>query len=550
MNKQISSYSLAAIAAIVLFSACSKKSNTLGRYVPQNAAVVMHINGAALNEKLPWAEIKDNEWFKEMQADTSMRAFAKTVLDNPDNSGVDVKKDFVIFYINDTTGSYATIQGSIIDAAKFKIALKEGNKNGAESTKEAYTYFVDDKTCVAYNKEKFFATMAVANYNSLAAMPPMLATDSTYTEQKPIVVDVTAKTTALIALAEDKTLAKNEKFSELVATKGDAHLWMSAEYLNNTQSMGSMMAMANLSKLYKGAITTATLNFNNGKIDIDIKSYAGKEMTELYEKYGDKKLDKTLLQNIPSSNVAAVMALSFKPEGVKAFLKVLSMDGLINLGAAQAGFNLDDFIKANKGDILFAVSDLDTSDAASQKMPNILFATTIGDKASFNKLIDAGKKYGSAIPGDMSKMIHFNVNDKYFAMSSNKAYTEKFLAGNNLPKATYIDKISDGSFGGYVNFQYIINNIKKSTDTLTAQEQNLSLKMWDNLIINGGDYSNKKLTQHWEINLVDKNTNSLKQLNKYGGQMAAIETKKRAIQDAYWKNEDVQFTAPVVEENK
>jgi hypothetical protein len=46
--------------------------------------------------------------------------------------------------------------------------------------------------------------------------------------------------------------------------------------------------------------------------------------------------------------------------------------------------------------------------------------------------------------------------------------------------------------------------------------------MWDNILISGGQFKNGSLQQHVEINLMDKNSNSLKQLNSYLGTMGKL----------------------------
>jgi Domain of unknown function (DUF4836) len=553
MNKKTFSLSVAAVAVVLFFSACSSKSNSAGRYVPENAAVVMHINGESLNAKLPWDEIKQNEWFKKVQEDTSMSAFAKAAFENPDNSGVDIKKDIIIFYSTDTTGGYAAVQGSIKDEAKFKKSLSEGKLAGKETTKDGYTYVTDEKSCVAYNKEKFFATMSTGSQTNFTS--PLSALSDTGYNNVPTVSskkDMNKVTADLITLAEGSSLGKNEKFGELIATKGDAHFWMNAEFLNANNDMGGMAALVNLKKLYEGAITTGTLNFSDGKIDIDVKSYGGKDMTKLYEKYSGGNVDKTMLQNIPTKDVAAVFAFNFKPEGVKAFLEMTGLLGVANVGAkTQLGINMDDFVKANKGDIMFAVTDLKISNVDSmadvpQGPPmNFFFSASIGDKASFNKLIDAGKKMGPAFSMGGTPPLFFNANEKYFTMSTDKTSMDKYLAGASIAAPAYIDKISTGGFGGYVNFQYIIANTPNGKDSFDIQSKNVTMKMWDNMIINGGGFKDGGLNQHWEINLMDKTTNSLKQLNKYAGQMAAIDAKKTNQQDMFWKNDDVIAAPPV-----
>ena len=219
------------------------------------------------------------------------------------------------------------------------------------------------------------------------------------------------------------------------------------------------------------------------------------------------------------------------------------MDGLINLGAAQVGFNLDDFVKANKGDILIAVTDIKQDTLVGQNA-DFIFAASINDKTSFNKIIDAGKKFGGPMLGDNNKYA-YNVNDKYFVFTNNKTVTDTYIAGTANTSFDFMDKISGGPFGGFVNFQYIFNNMKPraTADSLDVEIYNASVKMWDNLLISGGNFKDGGITQHWEANMMDKNSNSLKQLNSYLGTMSIIQEKKKAKNNIAWMNEDVMAPA-------
>ena len=66
--------------------------------------------------------------------------------------------------------------------------------------------------------------------------------------------------------------------------------------------------------------------------------------------------------------------------------------------------------------------------------------------------------------------------------------------------------------------------------------------MWDNMLISGGNFKDGGITQHWEINLLDKNTNSLKQLNTYIGIMGSIQEKKDKQKVADWGMDEVTLT--------
>ena len=548
MIKRILPIAFAGIIAMLLFASCSKKSNKEGRYIPATAGVVMHIDGELLNSKLSWDEIKQNYIFKKMIADTSVSSFAKSILENPENSGVNIKSDIIVFVVKDSLGGYSAVEGAIKDEAKFKAMLVNAIKNGKETTKDGFTFFGDENSSVAYNKEKF-----VVSYNTpQIAMMDKLQTysidDTSNVSETNATRDMATITANILNLKEDASLANNEKFSGLMAEKGDAHFWFNAQYFVSTAALSGISAMANLTKLYDGAITTGTVNFENGKINFDVKSYGGKEITELYKKYNGSDFDKSMVKNIPSQNLAGLFAFNFKPEGIKEFLKLLNMDGLANLGAGQVGFNLDEFVKANKGDILFAVTDI-KKDSIAGEAASFIFAASINDKPSFNKIIDAGKKYGGGlvVGSTEAAKYSYNVNDKYFVFTNNKTTTDTYLAGTANSSFSFLDKITGGPFGGYVNFQYILNSLKPKADadSLDIAAYDASVKIWDNLLISGGNFKDGGITQHWEVNMLDKNTNSLKQLNSYLGRMTEIQEKKTARNVADWKVEEL--TEPIAD---
>ena len=63
------------------------------------------------------------------------------------------------------------------------------------------------------------------------------------------------------------------------------------------------------------------------------------------------------------------------------------------------------------------------------------------------------------------------------------------------------------------------NSIK---DNEAKQAMDLSLKMWQDIIVTGGDFNDGAFTSYAEINMVDKGTNSLKLLNQYLDKMAGL----------------------------
>lgn len=525
---------LVAVAAMFLFSSCKKNTNTQGRYVPATAAVIVHVNAAAVMEKLPWEEVKQGDLFRTAYTDSSMSDFAKAALDNPENTGIDSKKDFVFFMVKDSSGSYVAFEGAIKDAAKFKAYNSSVLKNSNATQKDGTEFLSNEKTTVSWNKDRFIVvTDAPTATNSdemqdwMKKMDQKMADDSMAPMPMPVPAKSTrngvATATQLFALSEDNSMAKNEKFSELVSTKGDMHFWINAELLQQGAPQMPQLSMVNLEKMYEGSIATGAINFENGRIDVDMKSYAGKDMLELWKKYAGTKISDDMVKRLPAKNVALFLAMNFKPEGIKEFLKLTGLDGFVNLGAGTVGFNLDDFIKANKGDIVLSLSDI-TKDTSGKTSASVLFSTAIGDKPSFDKLVAAGKKLGSQGMGKMASQIYFNSNEKYFTIGNNKTDVDQFVAKEGNSKFDFYEKIESSPIAGYVNFQYIMNSMRANLgkDSVGSLVLDSSLKVWDNALMSGGNFKDGGITQHFEINMMDKSTNSLKQLNRYMGLVARI----------------------------
>ena len=529
---------LIAFTATIVFSACSK-SNEQGRYVPADAAIVVHINAASISEKLPWDEVKQNELFTMLYQDTAITAAAKTALDNPENAGIDSKKDMLMFMQKDSLGTYIAFEGSIKDAAKFKTYNTSVLKDATASEKDGINFIGNKRTTVSWDKEKFVIVTDLPEASQLQDMGKMMMEDSlTLPQDMPTANlnrDGIATATSIYKLDEKNSMAKSERFSELVGTKGDVHFYMNVEKLNSGNPAMAALAMLNINKLIEGSMALATVNFDNGQINVDIKSYAGKEMTELWKKYGGSKLNSDMAKKLPAKDVAFFFAMNFKPEGIKAFAQLAGIEGLINMGSTFLGFNLDDFVKANKGDIMLAVSDI-SKDSIGKPDMNFLFSASVGDKASFDKLIAAGNKMGKEDAAIASR-VFTNGNNQYFAIGNNKQNVDNFITKESNSSLDFMSKIaSSPTVGAYVNMQYLMNSFKDEAakDSLANIAMNASLKMWDNIILTGGEFKSGGVTQHIEVNLVDKSTNSLKQLNKYMGIIGSVAKEKSKEDKKMW----------------
>ena len=110
------------------------------------------------------------------------------------------------------------------------------------------------------------------------------------------------------------------------------------------------------------------------------------------------------------------------------------------------------------------------------------------------------------------------MNNDLFVMGTSQQLVDDYLKGGNKSFA-FTSKIKGHPFGMYVDLQKIMARTMRVKDSTDRTSYDASLAMWEDVVITGGEFTDGGVEQHLEINLVDKNTNSLKQLNQYADKM-------------------------------
>jgi hypothetical protein len=210
---------------------------------------------------------------------------------------------------------------------------------------------------------------------------------------------------------------------------------------------------------------------------------------------------------------------------------------MVNSFLNSEGYSAAEFVKANKGDVLLSVSDFEikgkemtiTDENGNPQtikqndVPDakILFATSVNDKPSFDKLFAILQKKAQELQ-PLTNDVHFQLNNEWFAAGNSPEQINSFLSGgnNNFP---FTSRISGKSFGGYINIQQLLKSAAPAiSDSSAKAGMDISINMWQDIVITSGGQKDNAFVGEAEINLVDKSTNSLKQLNKYLDAMSKI----------------------------
>lgn len=532
------------LLTVVISGIVSCKSNKTGIAIPKDASVAVHVDVKSLTSKVSWQEIQQTEWFKEVY-NNETDSFARKTLENPAATGVDLQGDLAFFMKQRGQGGYLVVEGGLKDASAFEKFATEVNKGGkVVKNGDVSVLNTGIKSLVSWTANRFVYIADMPMPNAYASMnrgngdnyePFAFKTDSL---QKFAV--------ELFDLPGKNNLATDDRFASLLKETGDVHYWVNAEQYGN--SLGGLLSMVKLSVLFEGNAYGTTVNFDNGKITLKSKAWYNKQLTDLMKKYGGEKVSEATINRIPSKNVLAAFAFKYKPEGFKELMKLLGVDGFVNSALSSVNYSTDEFVKATKGDVLISVTDLEVKarsyGEASQDMPTIqeptakmLFATSVNDKPSFDKLFGIIQSKSQEL-GNFTKDIHFQLNNDWFAVGNSPEQVNGFLSGGNS-NLDFAKRISGKSFGGYINVQQILKSTSPlATDSSAKAALDASINMWQDIYMLSSGTENGAYTGEAEINLVDKSTNSLKQLNKYIDTIVKLTGRKRSPYDAQVKVSD------------
>ncbi len=540
--------SLFVAAAAFLFSSC-KHATEVGKMIPKDAMFVMHVDTKSLSEKLPFSEVKSSAWYGELKKHIAEMhhmsdSAANNLFDHPENSGVDLDKGLYYFIAKDpSSGSQFVSEGSLKDADAFgKFYEKIDTSATIQKDGDFNVFIIKDKLVLVWNSTNFVSAF---NLPKEKMNGHFFGEDNDTTNNPAPLVDpsvaLTSYCKSLFSLKSDSSLSDNAKFSDLIKEPGDIHAWINSEAILKSSGSLGMLGMLKLNDLIKDNVSTYTVNFDNGKIDITHKGYTNKELGDLLRKYSGSGINMDLIKSIPSQDVTGLLALSFKPEGLKALVSLIGVDGMINSGLSEAGITFDDFVKAMKGDVMLAFTDFNVKKSTDTLMPiskpdaNILFSVSIGDKQSFQKLVDAGKKMEGSMHS-MDTSIAYGQNDKVFAITNRQHFLNDYLAGKANNKFDFMDQLKGHSIGLFIDLHKILTAASASEKFHSGGDSTVmaaSLGMWNNIISAGGDFNGDAMMGHTDINLVDQNTNSLKQLNNYFNAIVPVLVQK----EERWKNE-------------
>lgn len=545
------------------FSACSKKSDAP---IPIDAAVVLHIDGARISEKLPWSEVKKSPWFQQATENAEGDSLFTVILNDPSQSGLNLAGNGWIFLTNKGKGAYSAFVWDLSDAKAFEALIKKTAPDAKIRQNGSNQYLAEGTMALVWNKKRVMALSDASEINrDLNSLTPGNEGDqegSLDDIEEPF--SFSADSLVQIALEiqnlkSDQKLSHDDTFADLIGNKGDVHFWFNIGKVYNNSLAGSLLSLSKLSALTEGNISTATVNFNEGAIDVESKGYVGKELEALYKKYPAKNFDENALRGIASNNMNLAFIMNYPPDGIKAFLTLLGVDGLVNNYMQEIGFSMDTFIQANGGNLFFTLSDFQVKKTTKtfegfdgepmtyedeEPGGKLLFGVEVNQRPAFDKMVNVFKKLlgqANLQEGELGK-VPYVIKDKWFLAGNDSAQLKTYGAQKSDP--AFLDRIKGHPVGLYVNISSFLQaSLTEMEESMEKSLAELSLKFWKDLTLSGGEFKNGATTSQIKISLGDPKRNSLQSLNQYLGDIARLIKEDEARRKKQWESEEVPALA-------
>jgi len=324
-----------------------------------------------------------------------------------------------------------------------------------------------------------------------------------------------------------ESLAEVEIFTSMFKEKADGYA-----FTNSNGSLAWLSAMPlqipKLEELLKDNYTASTLSFEDGRIIAKSTSYTNPLLSIVLKQYESPGVNLSMIENYPSQNINCFMLASFNPEIFGGMLKQLEVEGLVNDFLQKSGLSSQDIYKSLKGDIAFVLSDLDLNKPEPQfkddersmmgkkRFGKMIFNATVGDKASFNKIMDKAVERGFLVKqGNIYKasIMGFFIlaDDKNFIFASDSLTYAQYIAKTN--KAVINKEVLDRFKGKSSAFYFDIANTLTGFTKDSASNYNHSLatakETFKDMIGTSDIFDGKGIKASFEIRMQNEKQNSL-----------------------------------------
>lgn len=536
--KLIFNVRLVGILLMAGFVSCKKQVPAELTLIPNTATFVAVVNAGQVKDKLISSRASIEKIISNLSNNNdSALKMGKNEWENLKSSGLDLEKNVYAWVQSKGATSGNSSMGNNISAILANV------KNTTQladyiSKKDASLVIKKDKnfTYAAGNNNKLIAwndkwviamfynstSTAGMGYDSLSGefnLKPPVSDSSTN--------DLMAEMTACFTRTESTSMASVKSFSELEATKADIALWA-----NPASSIdGIPFPLPKIKELAEGNYSAFTLNFEDGKIVVDSKSFTGKALTGILQKYKGPTVDLELIKRFPSTDINGFMVFAFDPQLFSGIVKYMEVGAIVDnyiTNFMGTTYTLDQLLKAFKGDIAVIVSNIGMQQPAikdSTAMPTMplpqakmIFTMPAGDKKEMNKIMERlvymklveKTSRGYEMKGPFAFGLTGLADDQGITIASDEQLLQAYKLNKPMAQAIDLKPYEGKSAASYFNIASVLNNINiQQGDTSINSMISQAKATFKDIHAYSNNFNGSAIESHFELRFVNEKENSL-----------------------------------------
>jgi hypothetical protein len=527
------------LLSVAFITSCKKAVPKQTKYIPKNAIFVATINTKSLQSKLAKNQATIENIVKSMSGSDTTISKGKQEWEDIKNSGVDLDENVYVAVVNKgggmSTGGgtvVTSVIGGLKDAGKLEAYIKKKDPTSEVRKEKDYSYAtVKGDNMVAWGKDVIIM-MSYQKSFSPNDMQYDSATGSFNMGTPPNATNnMKSEMETNFNLKEDQSVASIPEFRDLMQEKSDASMWV-----NSSASMGDLpLPLPRLKELFSNSFTAAKINFEDGKITMNSKSYYSKELRDIIKKYSGPTADLALVENYPSDNINGFGVFSFNPAMINELVKYLEVGGMIDGYLTKmmgSNYTLQDALKAIKGDFAVVVSDLKTQPLADSlrgmpmnSMPSFKMIVNIpvGDKVQMSRLMDKLVEMQMLVKNNNQYVLSPNmqrmgyqavVDDKNLFIASDEAVLDQYKSKSKKANLNndVMNDFKNKSGVGYVNIESILNGMSPTGNTPGNDVLRKAKETFKDIKVYTDNFNGKLVEGYGELRFKNEKENSLTSL--------------------------------------
>lgn len=543
--KTIIRYTLLLAITAFLITSCSKKAPKEAKFIPKDATFVMAVDPGLLQSKLDKGNVNLDSAVKKIFGSNTLDSTAKQKFAQLKDAGIDFSEKFFLFITqkgNTNTGQATTINviGTLKDSAKLLSFIQKQNEFKSEEVvkEKNYTYMkFGDNALLSWTDKNFIATFYIYNEGFNKHVDTVMHTNQPPTFNKSDELKKAVNT--YYTQSETESLASVKEFTGMFKEKADGYAYSTTNSTLNAMSMMPIQ-LPKLDELLRDNYSTSTFNFEDGKVVTKSNFYPNKLVSAILKKYTGPTVNISMIENYPSQNINGLMMVSFNPEIFGGILKQLEVESIADAFLQKMNISSADLYKCLKGDIAFVFSDFSLSKPGEGNMSGIpkpagkfIFNATIGDKASYLKLMDKaveagfiikenGAYKGGAIMQSLGLFLHTDTSN--IVLSSDSVTYQQYAAKTS--KATIssevLNRIKGKSTAFYLDIDKLMNGVGGYMDNESMKPSyNFIKSTFKDAIGITENFDGTKIYGEFEVRMKDEKQNSLVSLVNMSVNIAA-----------------------------